>query len=558
MKNKKVIIGVAIGVVVAIVAAIAVAFVVTGNDDDKSSKKKSKPEKNKVEVQEEQIASGPVVATYGNYELTAGEYNYFYMSLYNQVVNIANQYDQYYPGMGAQYFDVTVDPADQQCQETDHPDGVVTWADYFACCAPERAALVMKLYDDATSTGAQNQGFSLSADDKNEIDDAINNAIEIYESEADDLDITLDEYFEKVFGEYVTEALFRELLEKEYVAEHYLAWYQENIGNSISDDEVDEYYNEHKDEIDVVAIRVFGVSYASGYTADEARERLESFVEELNSGKSFVELAIEYSPEEDKSSYEDDSATLMNYQTKADLEAIYTGLGEWAFAAETKANDTKIIELESNKAFFVVMLEKTAEKNETPTSVAVRHILIEISKTATDHEGNEVNLPTETIELNRVNAMKKANEVLEKLAEKGNTEEAFVELVSTYSDDTGSISDGGLYEDINYQTNFVVEFLYWALAPHSEGDVEIIQTTYGYHVMYYVGGDTTPIWVSEVRGILGTELFEDYYISLTKDVRNNIAVSEDDIDEVRERAEEIVALKVQQNAAYASNGSYYY
>ena len=543
MKNKKLIIGIAIAVVVAIIAAVAVVLVVTG-DDDEDSRKKKKSDKEKVEQHVEQNGeqpeAGPVVATYGDFEITAGEYNYFYMSLYNQAVSIAKQYDQYYPGMGSQYFDVKVDPADQQCQEANIPENIVTWADYFAYNAPERAALVMKLYDDATSTATQNQGFSLTADDKNKIDDAINTAIEEYESEAKDLDITLDEYFEKMFGEYVTEALFRELLEKEYVAEHYLAWYQENIGNSISDDEVDEYYNEHRDEIDVVTIRVFGVSYASGYTADEAYERLENFVEELNNGKSFAELAIKYSPEAQKESYEDDSATLMKYQTKAGLEAISTGLGEWAFAAGTKVNDTKIIELESKQAFFVIMLERTAEKNVTPTSVGVRHILIEVAKTTEAENGSTVALPAETIEMNKQNAFAKAQEVVSLWQENGATEQAFIDLVSLYTNDQGSLSNGGLYDGINYTSNYVTEFLYWSLASHNEGDVEIIQTTYGYHVMYYVGGDTTPVWSSEIRNTLGTEAYEEYYLDMAQDIRENIERDEESIDELREKAEEIV------------------
>ena len=554
MKNKKLIIGIAIAVVVAIIATVAVALVLTG-DDDKDSRKKKKSDKETVEQEAPQVDSGNVVATCGDYEVTAGEYSYFYMSLYNQAESTASMYDQYYPGMGAQYFDYTKDPAEQTCQESDLPEGVVTWADYFSYCAPERAVLVKMLYDEAIA--AEKDGFKISDKEKAALQASIDEIIESYRQQADSQDYKLDNYLEKTFGAYVTEALFRELLEKEYVAELYLAWYQENIGDSVGEDQIEEYYNEHREDFDVVAIRVFGISYASGYTADEARERAESFVEDLNSGKSFAELAIEYSPEAQKSSYENDSATLMNYQTKGDLESIYTGLGEWAFEDGRRASDTFIMNLASANAYFIIAIEAPATRNVTPTSVAVRHILVEVSKTATDCEGNVVNLPSETIELNKVNALEKANEILEKLAEKGNTEEAFIELVKTYTNDTGSVSNGGLYDGINYKSNYVTEFLDWSIAPHNEGDIEIIETTYGYHVMYYVGGDTTPVWKSEIRATLGEEAYEGYYSTLTEDIRNNIERSEDDIDEVREKAENIVALMVQENAAYASMSSYY-
>ena len=548
MKNKKLIIGIAIAVVVAIIATVAVVLVVTG-DDDKDSRRKKKSDKETVEQEAPQVDSGKVVATYGDYEITVGEYNYFYMSLYNQAKSTAEYYDQYYQGMGSQYFDVTVDPAEQICQESDLPEGVETWADYFAYCAPERAVLVKTLYNNAID--AEKDGFKLTAEEKASFQTNIDETIETYKEYADEFDITLDEYFEQSFGEYVTEALFRELLEKEYVAELYLAWYQETAASNIKDADVEAYYNDHKADLDIVAIRVFGISYASGYTADEARERAESFVEDLNSGKSFAELAIEYSPEAQKSSYENDSATLMNYQTKGDLESIYTGLGEWAFEDGRKVSDTFIMNLASTNAYFVIAIEAPATRNVTPTSVAVRHILIEVAKTTTADDGSTVGLPAEIIELNKTNARAKVDEILEKLAEKGNTEEAFIELVATYTNDPGSISNGGLYDNINYQTNFVTEFLDWSIAPHNEGDIEVIETTYGYHVMYYVGGDTTPVWKSEIRATLGTEAYEGYYATLAEDIRANVERSEDDIDEVREKAEKIVALMVQENAAHA-------
>ena len=554
MKNKKLIIGIAIAVVVAIIATVAVVLVVTG-DDDKDSRKKKKSDKETVEQEAPQVDSGNVVATCGDYEVTAGEYSYFYMSLYKQAEATASMYDQYYPGMGAQYFDYTKDPAEQTCQEGNLPEGVVTWADYFSYCAPERAVLVKMLCDEAVA--AEKDGFKISDKEKAALQASIDETIDAYRQQADSQDYKLDNYLEKTFGAYVTEALFRELLEKEYVAELYLAWYQETAASNIKDADVEAYYNDHKADLDIVAIRVFGISYASGYTADEARERAESFVEDLNSGKSFAELAIEYSPEAQKSSYENDSATLMNYQTKGDLESIYTGLGEWAFEDGRRASDTFIMNLASANAYFVIAIEAPATRNVTPTSVAVRHILIEVAKTTTADDGSTVGLPAEIIELNKTNARAKVDEILEKLAEKGNTEEAFIELVATYTNDPGSISNGGLYDNINYQTNFVTEFLDWSIAPHNEGDIEVIETTYGYHVMYYVGGDTTPVWKSEIRATLGAEAYEGYYATLAEDIRNNIERSEDDIDEVREKAENIVALMVQENAAYASMTSYY-
>lgn len=539
MKNKRLIIGTAIGVVVALIAAVVVAFIVTGDDDDKSSKRKKKPEKDKVEEQVEQVGAGPVVATYGDYEITAGEYNYFYMSLYNQARSTAQQYDQYYSGMGSQYFDVNVAPADQTCPETELPDGVVTWADYFAYCAPERAFLVEHLCNEAMDNISSNGGFSISGEEYEEITEAINETLAEYEDQAEIADETIDEYISSLMGEYVTTEVYRELLEKEFVAELYLSWYQEFSCEAITDAEIEDYYNENKDDIDVAEIRVYGISYASG-SKDTAKSMAEDFVAKLNKGSSFYDLAIEFASESQKNAYYDDSATLMKYQTKSSLEAIQTGLGEWVFDASRVAGDAYIIDLAQSQAYFVIMVETPASKNTTPTSVGVRHILIEVKKTTEIADGSQVELPQETIELNKQNAYAKAREVVSLWQENGATEQAFIDLVPLYTNDSGSVSTGGLYEDIDYESSYVTEFLYWSLAPHNFGDVEIIETTYGYHVMYYVGGDTTPVWSAEIRDTLGTEAYEKYYLDLAKDIRDNVERDEDAIEELRGKAEIII------------------
>ncbi len=502
------------------------------------------------------------VAKYGDYKVTVAEYNYFYMSLYKQAENTAQQYDQYYSGMGSQYFDVTKDPAEQNCPEADLPEGVVTWADYFAYCAPERAFLVKTLYDRAHSDEAAKAGFKISAEEQTALTASIEETMKSYREQAAANDYALNNYLFKTFGEGVTEKLFKELLEKEYVAELYLSWYQENATGNVKDADIEAYYNEHKAELDVVSVRVFGISYAKvkegsedpQLTKEEAKARADEFAAKIAEGASFTDLAKEYALPSNKGEYDEDSATLMKYQKKADLEGISEGLGEWAFAADTQANATKIIELETNQAYFVVMLETPAAKNETPTSVSVRHILIEVAKTTETDDGSKVDLPAETIEQNKATAKAKADEVIAKLAEKGNTEEAFIELVGTYSNDPGSLSTGGLYENINYSSSYVAEFLDWSLAEHKEGDIDVIETSFGYHVMYYVGGDTTPVWSSEIRNTIGTQAYEDYYFGLLKEIKAGTSRNNTICNFFSERTEEIIAGIVRSNASY---GSYY-
>ena len=63
---------------------------------------------------------------------------------------------------------------------------------------------------------------------------------------------------------------------------------------------------------------------------------------------------------------------------------------------------------------------------------------------------------------------------------------SFAALANEKSDD-GDGTTGGLYEGINPSTSFVTNFKNWALDEHKVGDTGIIETEYGYHVMYFSG-----------------------------------------------------------------------
>lgn len=46
----------------------------------------------------------------------------------------------------------------------------------------------------------------------------------------------------------------------------------------------------------------------------------------------------------------------------------------------------------------------------------------------------------------------------------------------------------------------------WALDPDRKtGDVDIVQTQYGYHIMYFVGDTGTPIWKVNAESAISSE-----------------------------------------------------
>ena len=82
-------------------------------------------------------------------------------------------------------------------------------------------------------------------------------------------------------------------------------------------------------------------------------------------------------------------------------------------------------------------------------------------------------------------AHKDAEKALKEWQDGGATAELFAQMATELSGDTGSASNGGLYEGISKSTSFVQEFLDWCFADGRKvGDAGVIDSTYGSHVMY--------------------------------------------------------------------------
>ena len=159
----------------------------------------------------------------------------------------------------------------------------------------------------------------------------------------------------------------------------------------------------------------------------------------------------------------------------------YTGLQVEADAADEATlsdyYDANVDTFEENQVWKV-------------NNVSVRHILIEpeaADETSTDYTDEEW-----------AAAEAKANEVLT-LWQQNPTEDYFAELANEKSADPGSNTTGGLYEDFP-SNQMVAEFSEWCFDQSRQpGDTGIVKTSYGYHIMYFVGQTETKAWMDSVR-----------------------------------------------------------
>ena len=162
--------------------------------------------------------------------------------------------------------------------------------------------------------------------------------------------------------------------------------------------------------------------------------------------------------------------------------------GEAMYGNTPKNGDVKMFtyttgsgENKTTKGFYVV---RCGERNDNRTNlVNVRHILIMFKdangKTYSDGIKTFTDAQKKTAEKD-IKLIMSAFEAGEK------TEAAFEALAKEKSQDTGSKSNGGLYEKV-YPGQMVTNFNDWCFdETRQAGDYDIVETEYGYHLIYFV------------------------------------------------------------------------
>lgn len=193
---------------------------------------------------------------------------------------------------------------------------------------------------------------------------------------------------------------------------------------------------------------------------------------------------------------------------------------KWLSDSARKAGDVTYIEISTGEGddkvvtgYYVVMY--LGVNNNTYHSVDVQHILVKF-KGGTK---NPTTGKTEYSDTEKKTAKEAAQKILgEFLDGKNITSEAFGTLAKSKSEDTGSKSNGGLISGINYDAGYVTAFTDWALAEHKVGDTGIIETEYGYHVMFYKGTSDLAYRDSLINNDLVDRDYDAWEDTITKDV----------------------------------------
>lgn len=424
--------------------------------------------------------------TVGDHTLSSDMLNYFYVD------QVYNWFEQYYYYISMFGLDVT-QPLDQQTYMSSDS----TWADAFLVQAINTIRTTYALYDDAVANG-----FTLSSEDETSIKATLSN----YALYALQNDISLDDYLVSLYGRGANQESFQEYLEVVQLATSYYTEYYNGL--TYDQDDFDAAQAENFDLYSTYDYTYYFVSYLDyreGGTTSESGTTTYSDEEKAAAAARAKEVADSLLPAAKEGPDALKAAALaldINIgKTEDDLSAfaevsflqskLNSSVKEWMTAEGRKAGDVAVLESTSTSTaedgtetttvigYYVVYFEGK-ETNEFEM-VDVRHILVAFE---TDDDSSD---PTEA---QREAARLEAADILLEWTAGEKTEDSFAELAEKYSDDS-SASNGGLIENI-YPGVTAEAFENWCLDDSRQyGDANVIETEYGYHVMFYIGENGT-------------------------------------------------------------------
>lgn len=439
-----------------------------------------------------------VSAKIGEHELSAVDFNYFYIDEVNaNYADWQEEYGDYTPQLvKAMYgLDVTQPLSYQYYVE----ESGITWADYFKDLTLTNAKTVYAIYDTAMA-----EGYTLSEDAQA----ALESNITIMQDYADLFtEGDVDAYIESTYGTGADLESYAKYLEIRSVTTAYQADYYASL---VYDDATVEAYNqEHYNDFTAYTFADKYINYGEflHLNCEDPESNHEHTDEEVAAAQAAAKEASEsLLGAASVSDFDAKISALDIYADKTDSEVasekvvdsllleLNEQLQEWVSDPARKEGDMTVIENHVTVTHedgtttdvlggYFTLFFQSKDENLRPLS-NVRHLLVAFEGGETDEITGE-----KTYSLEEKDAAKKEAEALLETWKKGEaTDESFAALVKEHTDDTSTAEIGGLFTDVKEGDNFVESFLNWSIDPERKaGDTGVVESVYGYHIMYYVG-----------------------------------------------------------------------
>lgn len=430
----------------------------------------------------------------GEHKLTPAEMNYYY-------VNAAHNY--YNSSDNASFIQYLISPNAPVDKQVLNSETGETWADQFINMAIADAKNSYAIYDQAMA-----DGFQLDETQQSKIDSAVS-SIDGYAALTGAS--SANAYLRSLYGRGCNLENYRSFLTVQQTIAAYTAQYRDSI--DCSPEKMAEFeakdptrYNSYDFRYYFIAINDY---YEGTDPTDEVRAQAQADAKaaademaSLCEGKedTFIlhanRLHKESVGEGETSDYDAATDTLRKDTFR---DGVNTTLASWIMDESRVSGETTVIPsvqenddgTEKVVGYYVAMFLDGRDNSQIATK-NVRHILF----SGTDDETKA-----------------KAEAMLAEFA-KDPTEENFAALANENSTDGGSNTNGGLYENI-VPGQMVPSFDAWCFdEANKPGDYGIVETEYGFHLMYMVG-DGISYRDSLVAADLRNSTYEDWYKEIT-------------------------------------------
>lgn len=419
------------------------------------------------------------------HDIKVNTYNYYFALYYNNLQSTVSSYKQY--GIDLDEANMNVDFDKKLSEQTRTEDGkTTTWLEYVQEQVEDSIKDTYASYYKAVK---ENKGKDpeITDDQKKEIKDALKS----YKESAHKYGYTVSGYIEAAMGHGVTKDVFVREATISYIAENYDSDHKnDSDSKTYTDKELNAYKKKNESKLQSVDIKMFECD-----SEDDAK----AFKKALKAdGSNFAALASKYSSDDfDKKANKNSQETTYNDMARSTMEGLsvaistadddkkYPGL-DWLYSSNRKAGDVR------QDSTTVVYVVKPVYMSDAKT-VNVRHILIAPESSKSSDDSSSSKSAKDCTDKEWAAAEKKAKSILAKYNSGDKTSKSFAKLAKSNSSD-GNASNGGLYENI-IPNQMVPTFNAWCFdSSRKAGDVGIVKTEYGYHIMYFEGKNDQAVW----------------------------------------------------------------
>ena len=426
------------------------------------------------------LEKNTVAATINGQEINSVDMNYYYNDAINRLFETYSSITSDYETI-AQLIDLDMyKPLDQQS----NPSTGELWSTYILNAALEQAE-----YDYTFAALAEKAGFTLPTETQEDIDLQISSL----EATAQLAQFpNTDKYLARVYCAGASVDSYKAYLTRNALADAYCEHYYTNE-LKIEQTDIDAHVEGKENEYTSFDYSYVYVSYESFLAEDvdstsaTAEQKEPAAAEAKKLAEELAALTTLDDIRDKVNEIEDTEIVVKDLTAQLYTAVPNAKMAEWLVAAErTPGEITLIANAQEDDptpyGFYVVCF--TSKNDNTGKMSNVRHLLVAFEGGKEDEISGEMVYS----QAEKDTAKAKAEELLQQWKDGEADEASFITLVKKETDDTASADNGGLYENINPASQYVENFLDWAINPERKAeDVGIIETEYGYHIMYFSG-----------------------------------------------------------------------